>query len=197
MGRQGRKQTTSTSPISIPLAHPNRSGPVLPTLYDLAAAREAELQKQLPDYSTPPQSNNDGPLTTAIFYSLSLSMLHITFDVLVHQQYAQLGQISWPSILGQTKHVLPILGILVYTLHTKPALSLPRQRQWAFAVASVVAGCYLVYSSNRHGYFAVMRRAPPLGTLLVWEFLEMRLRFAVGSLLVIAAYTAWSGYSVI
>ena len=60
----------------------------------------------------------------------------------------------------------------------------------------MAAGCYLIYSSNEEAYFAVMKRAPPLGTLWVWSVIEMRLEFAVGSLIAVGAYFWRGGYTI-
>ena len=65
-----------------------------------------------------------------------------------------------------------------------------------FLAMSVGAGCYLIYSSNEEAYFAVMKRAPPLGTLWVWSVIEMRLGFAVGSLITVGAYFWQGGYTI-
>jgi len=58
----------------------------------------------------------------------------------------------------------------------------------------VGAGCHLIYSSNEEAYFAVMKRAPPLGTLWVWSVIEMKLEVAVLSVGVVGGYFWLGGF---
>jgi hypothetical protein len=64
-------------------------------------------------------------------------------------------------------------------------------------VMSVVVGCYTVTAVNKNGYFAVMKRVPPLGTLWVWAVVEMDLLVGAASLLAVAGYTWWNGFAVL
>ena len=205
---------------TIPLAQPSRDGPKHKTLYEIAAERQAELSKGQPFTSKPPDIDNSkestfvtttinpdgslsdipepidepiGPVGQAVFFALTLTMLHFTLDVLVHQQYRQAETIEWSMIVQRTLVTFPILGALVYALKARA------NAIWAqvlFFGLSVGAGCYLIYSSNEEAYFAVMKRAPPLGTLWVWSVIEMRLEVAVGSLVAVGGYFWWGGYSI-
>jgi hypothetical protein len=67
-------------------------------------------------------------------------------------------------------------------------------RQGIFFATAVIAGCYLVYTTNRHGYLAVMKQAPPLGCLWVWSVIELDLLWALPSLAVTAVYMWQGGY---
>jgi hypothetical protein len=60
---------------------------------------------------------------------------------------------------------------------------------------SVVAGCWLVRAVNRTGYYAVMKRAPPVGTLWIWSAVEMRLVPALVSCAVVGGYTWYYGFT--
>jgi len=204
----------------IPLKNPSREGPKAKTLLEIAAERQAELLGGQPfpaasseDFAGPkiitttinadgtlsipegtlpaPSADEDpvGPLGQAIFFSISLTMLHFTLDVLVHQQYRQ--SIAWDMILRRTAITFPILATLVYLLHSRS------KKIWAqvlFLGMSIGAGCYLIYSSNEEAYFAVMKRAPPLGTLWVWSVIEMRLEVAVASVVAVGGYFWWGGF---
>lgn len=70
-------------------------------------------------------------------------------------------------------------------------------RQFIFFATAVPAGCYLIHISNRYGYMAVMRRAPPLGCLWIWSVIELDLDISVVALalnvgfLVFGDYKAW------
>lgn len=210
----------SSHDVEIPLADPSRDRPTHQTLYGIALERQAQLQKGQPfaaglpidaaDGASPsivtqiinpdgslftgPDDTIDstGPLGEAVIYALTLTMLHFTLDVLVHQQYSQ--SIQWDSIVRRTAVALPILAGLVYMFHPLT------QKAWVqagFLVVSVVAGCYMIYASNEEAYFAVMKRAPPLGTLWVWSVIEMRLEIAVPSLLVVGGFFWWGGFTVL
>ncbi|KAI9749864.1 MAG: U4/U6-U5 snRNP complex subunit lsm3 [Chaenotheca gracillima] len=157
----------------------------------------------------------------SLFYAVTLTMLHFTLDVLVHHQYRQ--EMGWSMICGRAGIALPstfclpanpwnmsleqislicsgtiVIFGLVYALHGRDSSPLTVQlTQLFFLGLSVSAGCYLVYAANEEPYFAVMKRAPPLGTLWVWSVIELKLQFAVPSLLAVAAYLRWGEYSVL
>ncbi|MCJ1250837.1 hypothetical protein MMC30_008065 [Trapelia coarctata] len=209
-----------TKASEIPLKTPSREGPKTKTLLEIATERQAELQGGQPfssassDTSTGPQvittsinpdgtlsipsgtllsptahSEPVGPFAQAIFLSITLTMLHFTFDVLVHQQYRQ--SIAWDIIIQRAALTFPILATLVYMLHSRA------QKIWAqvlFLGMSVGTGCYLTYASNEEVYFAVMKRAPPLGTLWVWSVVEMRLEAAILSVAAVGGYFWWGGF---
>ena len=210
-----------TKSSDIPLSQPSRETPKTKTLFEIAAERQSQLQHGEPfgdvdaDPSSPPaisttQINPDGTLTEisagedsqftgdpigpfgqALFFTLTLSMLHFTLDVLVHHQYRQ--EIGWDLIIQRTLITLPLLLALLYMLHSR---STSLWAQSLFLCLSVGAGCYLIYSSNELAYFAVMKRAPPVGTLWVWSVIEMRLPFALGSLITVALYFWWGDYTI-
>ncbi|KAK4998372.1 hypothetical protein LTR66_002384 [Elasticomyces elasticus] len=189
----------------IPMAQPDRSGPKAKTLYELAAERQALLEKGQPFKKT---SDADGvrgeasaasedplgPFGDAVFFTLSLSMLHFTLDVLVYHQYRQ--DIAWDEIFARTTTVLPILFFLIYMLHTETASKLPVVKQLFFLSIAVTAGCYMVFAGNTYDYFAVMKRAPPVGTLWIWSVIEMRLPYAVASLVAVGGFMWTKGFTV-
>ena len=136
------------------------------------------------------------PILESTFYALCLSMLHFTLDVLVYSQYRQ--SIEWAPIISRTAKATPLLIAVVYFFHAEQGISDMRfgvVRQALFLAAAVGAGCYMVHSVHNHGYFAVMKRVPPVGTVWVWSVVEMRLGWAVMSLVGVGGYTWWFGYS--
>lgn len=60
--------------------------------------------------------------------------------------------------------------------------------------ASIAVGCYILYAANEQGYMAVMKRAPPLGTLWVWLIVEMEWNWGALSLVVVCMWTWMRGY---
>ena len=204
----------ATSQPKIKLAQPDRSTPKTKTLLDLYEERKTLLSKGQPfspihtdgntrDESgnileaglTGPDDNDEpiGPLGQAIFWSVCLAMFHFTLDVLTYNQYRQ--SIEWAPIFTRTGKVLPILWFVIFMLRTGTARRWPRLRQVFFLALAVGAGCYTIYAGNEFSYYAVMKRAPPLGTLWVWSVIEMDLPFALISVAVDLAYLWYKGYS--
>lgn len=186
------------------LKHPDRSGPKGKTLFELAEERQRELDKGKPrkwnlDSDNTPAGErpfNDeepiGPLGNAILYSVSLAALHLTFDVIVYSQYRE--EVIWSEILKRAGTAWPIFLTLVYLMHVDFSKRYPTLRNLFFFVVSVIAGCYMVYSGNVHGYFYVMKAAPPIGAFWVWSVVEMDVAYAAASCAVVAGFLWWNGF---
>ena len=213
-----------TKASEIPLSQPSRGPPSAKSLVDIIAERQPQFRDRelstsndgdsvkpsiittkinpdgtLSDTVTAgndPQPTDDaiGPLGQAFFFALSLTMLHFTLDVLVHNQYRQ--EIGWDLIFQRTLTTFPLLLVLLYLLYRFSPGSTSIWIQALFFGLSVGSGCYLIYSSNELAYFAVMQMAPPLGTLWVWSVIEMRLPVALSSLGVVGTYFWWGGYTI-
>jgi hypothetical protein len=114
MARRRSQKELSSSTIA--LKQPDRSGPdpSRETLLEIAHKRgllkdgansslgHGKASIELDEMSDPPI----GRLGEAILWSISLAMLHFTFDVLAQNQYAV--EISWPSIT--TKSLQAFVG---------------------------------------------------------------------------------------
>lgn len=110
MGRRRRDK----SPSGIELKEPDRAGPSQATLLELAEQRglfkeaQAREERIKPQASVPDVSAEDAqPLPPVVeriletlLWTISLSALHFTLDVLVQHQYAT--EISWPKIVTRT-----------------------------------------------------------------------------------------------
>ncbi|CAG8975830.1 hypothetical protein HYALB_00009410 [Hymenoscyphus albidus] len=189
--------STTKSP-KIPLAQPDRSAPQKAnTLIDLArqsgildAAQKAQDEEPLV-----------GRVGDSILWSLSLTMLHFTLDVLVANQFSD--EMEWRSLVVRTAQAFPIILLFFYFLHPHPTppILLPRLpqklqkplHQAFFFVSSVAAGCYLIHSTNTDAYYAVMKRSPPLGVLWIWSVIEMDVVPATVSLLVCGGFLKGGG----
>ncbi|KAI9837277.1 MAG: hypothetical protein M1819_000351 [Sarea resinae] len=66
--------------------------------------------------------------------------------------------------------------------------------QLVLLAISTLASTRIITTAHEEAYYAVMKHAPPLGTLWVWSVLEMRLGFAVASVAVTGAWCVWGGY---
>ncbi|KAI1847726.1 hypothetical protein JX266_006221 [Neoarthrinium moseri] len=203
----------------VPLAHPDRSGPSEKTLLDLAQERQlfeqADLrQRKLSGRPALPKQD-DGPEDLAIsptaervletlLWSVSLTMLHFTLDVLVQHQYAV--ELSWAKAISRSLLALFVFTCLMYVLHPHasaptPVPGLPERfqspfRQAVFFATSVSSGCYLIHISNTYGYLAVMKQSPPLGCLWVWSVIELNLILGVLSLACAGVFLWAGGYKI-
>lgn len=216
--RQAARQngTTISPPTSTPkikMAKPDRSKPQTKTMLDLYDEKKSLLDKGTPfdpkydDSKVRDEGGNIleaglggpddepiGPLGNAVFWSVTLSMIHFTLDVLVYSQYAQ--QILWPAIFQRTAIILPILFLVVWMLGTETANRFATFKQLVYCAISIAAGCYTIHITNVFDYMFVMKQAPPLGTLWIWSVIEMRLPYAATSVAIDLGYLWWMGYSV-
>ncbi|KAK3691984.1 hypothetical protein B0T22DRAFT_495314 [Podospora appendiculata] len=226
-----RKRAEKSPADSIQLKHADRSGPTKQTLLELADQRglfEKAKQKQeandraagrrprpaaAQDADADTDDEDEGielpPLAERILetmlWSVSLSVLHFTLDVLVQHQYSP-DSVSWPKVCIRTAQALLVFGMLFYVLHLHPSSptllpGLPKRfqpilRQAIFFAASVCAGCYLIHITNAYGYLAVMKQAPSVGCLWVWSVIELDLPWAVLSLAGAGAFIWQKGYSI-
>lgn len=183
------------------LKHPDYSGgPKGKTLFQLAEERQRELDKaKSPAWSfggsRPSTSDPEaaiGPLGDAILYSTSMAALHLTLDVIVYMQYRE--DILWGEICQRAAAAIPVFILLVYLTHVDFSYRFPLLRNLTFFGGSIVAGCYLVYSGNKHGYFYVMKAAPPIGALWIWSVVEMDLAFAALNAVAVLGYIWWNGF---
>lgn len=96
------KKGTAKDP-KIKLKQPDRSTPTNNTLLDLAR------QSGILDVAQKQEATDEEPLVgrvgDSILWSLSLTMLHFTLDVLVANQYAM--EMEWTSLLIRTAQAFP------------------------------------------------------------------------------------------
>lgn len=135
-----------------------------------------------------------GPVADAFFWAVSLAMLHLTLDVLAQNQYRH--EIDVQALLWRTATVLPVLWLLLYLLRSSSARRWRLSRQTFFFIVAIATGCYTIRVANRFSYYAVMKQAPPLGTLWIYSVIEMDLPFALVSLLVNGAYLWYNSFSI-
>lgn len=197
--REGSRKAPNSPFVELKLAHPDRSKPKTKTLLEIAEEKRAQLEKEHPDKlksSIPEHEDEDeslGPLGESIVYSIALCIIHFMLDILVFYQYRR--EIEWKEIFFRAARVLPALLCILYLFRTKTANRVPQLKQVFFFTLSVSAGCYLIYSGNKNGYYYVMQTAPALGTLWVWSCVEMQLTFAVAHVIVVVAYTLWNNFT--
>jgi len=197
-----KNQKDASSAASIPLTQPDRTGPDPSRETLLGIAEKSGL---LNDEGQAAAEGDEelvfGRAFEALLWSISLTMVHFTLDVLVYHQYAV--ALKWPVVISRSLQAFPVIFFLMYSLHphTIPSIILPQSNlypEWLgqifFFTGSAAAGCYLIYISNVHGYLAIMRRAPPVGCIWIWSVIELNLPWAVGSLACCGAFLWWNGY---
>ena len=213
--RKQRRAKARSKQETVSLHQPSRETPRSKTLVEIASERQllnTSSQNQISSVTTtkinpdgtlsPIDSDVDTPaseetpyLDTAL-YTTTLTILHFTLTVLVHHQYAT-SPPSLPSIFYSSTVASPtpaLLLVLVALLHPRSGQPVT---QLLFAALSIAAGGWLVYASNEDPYMAVMKKAPPLGTLWVWAIVEMRWERALGCLGVVAGWGWYKGYSIL
>ena len=215
--RERRAQAGKKLPVEarkdIPLSQPSRNVPSHKTLLDIANERQLlHISSQSTPSITATRINSDGSLTApeivaeasdssetpyldVALYTATLTFLHFTLTVLVNNQYATHPP-SVPDLFYSSTIASPtpaLLLILVAILHPHSARVIT---QLLFGIMSVVAGAWLVHASNEDPYMAVMKKAPPLGTLWVWAVVEMRWESALGCLGLVGSWTWWKGYAI-
>jgi len=206
----GQPVAPPSSTPKLKLQQPDRSAPKSKTLLDLYDEQKSLIEQGDPfdkryedgavrdergNILEPGTEDDDpiGPIGNALLWTISLGMIHFTLDVLVFNQYRQ--GIEWSEIGWRTLTVLPVLFFLIYTMSTPTALRFPLAKQLLFFVIGISAGCYVIYAANKYDYYAVMKQAPPLGTLWIWSVIEMDLPFAAVSCAANLGYMWYKGYS--
>lgn len=215
-----KAQPHTPSSVDIPMALPDFTAkPQGKTLLEIAAERQAALSHGQPfhqDHAKSGLADDDldvttldlsatygetpfadaplDPLSTGVLYASALSAIHATLDVIVLQQYRQdvlLKDVGWRLVT-----LFPALVVVVALLHVKVVKSgwVRHLRQVFFFVVSVAAGCYMVWAGNEEGYYHVMKKAPPLGTLWVWSVYELDVFGAVAQTAVVGGWMLWKGY---
>jgi hypothetical protein len=218
--QSGKHASTATINAAgqIPLSQPDRSGPKGKTLLEIADERTSArqgimasgqpFQKSLGDglardengrvllpARDAQQEQVIGPVGESFFLATSLAMIHFTLDVLVFNQYAQ--EIVWSSIVQRTALAYPMLFLVTYMMKSDIiADRLPVLKQLVCLCVAVTSGCYMIYAGNTYDYFAVMKQAPPLGTLWIWSVIEMNLGYALASVVVDVSFLLYNGYTV-
>jgi len=102
---------------NIKLAEPDRSGPnpAQQTMLDLAEQRGLLKEEMGDQNGGDDEEPSVGRLGESILWSISLTMLHFTLDVLVANQYAM--QIIWPDLISRTFQAFPSEIPLLYREH--------------------------------------------------------------------------------
>jgi hypothetical protein len=165
------------------------------------------------------------PIIDTLFLSIPLTTLHLTLAFLAAHQYAQeirLGELVRESLVV----ALPVLTFCIHLAHGH-VVSFGRRKKtsngwkpvsaggqggrgfWAvffdpslrtavFLPLAIGLGSYLIRVTNEEPYYAVMKRAPAIGTLWVWCVLEMSAAAALVAVLGPLGWAVWiKGYRIV
>jgi hypothetical protein len=73
----------------------------------------------------------------------------------------------------------------------------PALRTFVFLPVAVVLGAHLIAITNGEPYYAIMKKAPAVGTIWIWSILELSFGAAViGALGPLAWGIWWMGYGI-
>ncbi|KAK9471907.1 uncharacterized protein V1510DRAFT_418732 [Dipodascopsis tothii] len=97
-----------------------------------------------------------------------LASFHVVLDVLVYRQYGQ--EIVLNELLHRGAISFLVLGLIHAVLHPGHA---GVGMQMLILLTAMMIGMYLVHVCQTQDYFAVMKQAPPLATLLGWAAIEL------------------------
>jgi len=184
----------------IPMAVPDFSRPTGKTLLDVAEERSQALIDKADALNRQRRGDEDGDngpigaLGEAIFLSITLFLLHVTLNVLVHNQYGP-EKPSLGPLVKDSLRVAPALLIAVYALKRREIARRPTVKQVLHFVLGTAAGAYMLWLANRESYIGIMKRAPSVGAVWIWNVIEMRLEWAVSSLAVCGVWLWWHGFS--
>lgn len=127
-------------------------------------------------------------------YLIPIISVHLVLDVLVRVQYSEdtFEGFAQRDVLYRAAMAIPVFALLHHFVH-------PFRKTRLFRIASFFAsvgtGGYLLYAGNEEGYYYIMKRAPPLGTLWVWMFVEMDWEWSAMSLIVVVFWMWLKDYS--
>jgi hypothetical protein len=188
---------------------------------------DADSSSSDDDDESEPEINNSNnkplpPLLDTVLLTLPLTTLHFTLAFLAAHQYAE--KTDFRALLQESLTVtFPLLTFLIHLVHghifTIPIpLVLRRQdttsdvsvglvrrfifppslRTVAFLPVATVLGAHLIAITNGDPYYAVMKKAPAVGTLWIWCILEMSVGGAVlGALGPLVWGVWWMGYGIL
>ena len=208
----------------IPFAQPDRSGPKQPTLFDIAAQREADLHKRADamnaqrakqrgnksspqgngkiskvseELEPPSSTTNVDAFLVSLLYGVTLTSLHLTLDIVTWHQYAQ--ELAYGFLMKRNMiTTLPLATFLVFVFHS-PAFGIARYewlRQMIFFCAAVGCGIYAVAMSNEGAFLAVMKKVPPAVTVMLWAVMEMNVMYSVISVAITGVVVWWMNWTV-
>lgn len=168
------------------------------------------------------------PLIDTILLSVPLTTLHMTLAYLAAHQYAETIQldsilresifVAFPILTLMIHlahgHIMSFPGDAVSQSNTislfpwsRDKLSIsflrkllfpPSLRTMTFLPLAVLLGVKLMVMTNEEPYYAVMKRAPAIGTLWVWSILEIQVGAAIlGALGPLIWGVWWKGYGIL
>ncbi|EED22005.1 conserved hypothetical protein [Talaromyces stipitatus ATCC 10500] len=164
---------------------------------DELQTKPSQLNKQIREEEEEEEEEGIPPLMNTLLTSIPLTAVHFTLAFLAAHQYIQ--EIIWKDIIQESIFIaFPVLTFCIHLAHghiisfsspkrkpkpKKPKIPSPSdaligdfftpRTLFFFLPLAVVLGGYLIHTTNQSGYYAVMKRAPSIGTMWVWCVLEI------------------------
>ncbi|KAF4220527.1 hypothetical protein CNMCM6457_002403 [Aspergillus fumigatiaffinis] len=190
------------------------------------AGPATEVSQNEPDTADDADDAPIPPLIDTLLLSVPLTTLHLTLAYLAAHQYAETIELE-KLVRESAFIAFPILTLLVHLAHghivsmhrgntkqekvslfpwsqdkltvsfVRKLLFPPSLRTMAFLPVAVLLGTKLMTMTNEDPYYAVMKRAPAIGTLWVWSILEIPVgASALGALGPLIWGVWWKGYGI-
>lgn len=158
------------------------------TLIEDIARRQKELEQRNEARKKDRESREDLDVLDFMLVP-TMWLVNLTLAVVVRTQYGQ--ELTLPLVLRDSWTSLLLFPFLICIVHPR------RNTTWiqvgAFAACGAV-GCWLVSIASNAGYYAVMEKAPRLGTIWVWLFIELKWPMAILNLAFVGIYSTYFGY---
>ncbi|KAK9461433.1 uncharacterized protein V1516DRAFT_696033 [Lipomyces oligophaga] len=116
---------------------------------------------------------------------IPLTAIHVILDVFVYRQYAQ--EFTNSELIARGRIAFAVLFVLHATFH--PTHSTIQMQMFLLLIA-VIIGSYMVIVVRTNDYFAVMKQAPPLGTILIWLAVELEYYFSITAAVTVG-FVSW------
>ncbi|RPD61961.1 hypothetical protein L226DRAFT_535338 [Lentinus tigrinus ALCF2SS1-7] len=129
---------------------------------------------------------------SAAMLTIPMSFLLLMMEILVHYQYGRRPETR--ELVDRLLPGVPIISLFVfYTNRYK----LDKWVQTALFFVATFGGSRLVWLINRGNWIKVMQQSPPLATAWVFAVVQLNLLPACVSLLIVTAYSWYTGLKLI
>ena len=122
--------------------------------------------------------NEESNLLASVLLSLPLTILHITFEYLVHVQYGITDQFHFEP----SKHLALFPAILAFTFVTNVFKS-TKFGQFLFLVVAVGVGSYVIHLTIDEGTYGALSKTPGLITIGILLIIQANLSLALLSVI--------------
>ncbi|KAF8138573.1 hypothetical protein EV363DRAFT_1314286 [Boletus edulis] len=170
-----------------------RESGLLERFNDTGKSPSTSSSTPTPPLTTDPEEHDGpSPLFEEIFNALMLIMPHTFFlimmDILIHHQYAK--QASFRDIMDRLINTFPIMALFMfYTIRHKNSTI----TQLGLLLLSFGVGPRMIWLVNRGSWLKNMAQCPQFATIWLYTVIQLKLSFALLSLVLIGGWSWWTG----